>query len=549
MDSAKHVTLVISLFAMLTASAFAGEPRFVEITAHRGAGTLVPENTLLAIETGAKNGAQYVELDVRTAGDGTLVLMHDDNVERTTDGTGRISELTIDEIRALDAGSWKGEQYAGLRVPTFAEAIEKCRELDIGIYLDLKDGTPEAISGILKEHDFVRSTILNASPMLFREYHRLIPEIRCLAAGMGVVSDAMLPILRRQGCDVLGGDNRGWNAENVARAKELGFEIVVNSLGDKDNAEGIEEIASWGVDGIQTDRPDIASEVLTRLGLRERPQTRELKYIEVAGHRGAGTLVPENTIIAITTGKLHGVEYCELDVRTTSDEELVLMHDQAVDRTTDGSGAVRSLTLEQIRALDAGSWKGDAYVGTRVPTFEDAVRHCSEIGVGIYLDHKDADVAKCAEILKKYDWVEHTIVYSSPTSFQSFRRLAPGIRTMTAGFEAVGTPMMRMLESMGTDYLDGSADGWNADKVRSAHEAGFKVFLDIQGGHDNPRDIEEIAGWGVDGVQTDRPDVTVQVLKRLGYRGEISDDDTDFWMLEPRSRLCYTNLSYICAIK
>src|SRR2546423_13072452 len=94
------------------------EQRIIVI-AHRGANKFAPENTLAAFRKAIELGCDYVELDVRRTRDGALILMHDRTVDRTTNGTGQVSELTLSQIRSLDAGSKAGAQWKGERVPTF----------------------------------------------------------------------------------------------------------------------------------------------------------------------------------------------------------------------------------------------------------------------------------------------------------------------------------------------------------------------------------------------------------------------------------------------
>lgn len=94
------------------------------IQAHRGYSEIYPENTLLAISKAFDAGADQVEIDIALTKDGHLVVMHDLDVARTTDGRGTVSSLTLDEITRLDAGSWKGESFRGERVPTLAQAAE-----------------------------------------------------------------------------------------------------------------------------------------------------------------------------------------------------------------------------------------------------------------------------------------------------------------------------------------------------------------------------------------------------------------------------------------
>ena len=88
----------------------------------------------------------------------------------------------------------------------------------------------------------------------------------------------------------------------------------------------------------------------------------------IASHRGGGATAPENTLAAVSAALAGGFEYVEVDVALTADGHPVLMHDAKVDRTTNGSGRLDSLTLAEVRALDAGSWFDPSFAGTRVPT-------------------------------------------------------------------------------------------------------------------------------------------------------------------------------------
>lgn len=97
--------------------------RHVLVDAHRGSSAWFPENTLVAFEAAIACGADSVELDVQLSSDGVPVVIHDDTVDRTTDGVGRVAELSHAELAALDAGSWKAPSFAGARIPTLDEAV------------------------------------------------------------------------------------------------------------------------------------------------------------------------------------------------------------------------------------------------------------------------------------------------------------------------------------------------------------------------------------------------------------------------------------------
>lgn len=115
------------------------------ISAHRGASATHPENTLAAFREAVRLGAHQIELDVYLARDGSLVVMHDATVDRTTNGSGPIAALTLQEIKKLDAGSWKGQAFAGQRVPTLAEALE-IMPRNIWLNLHLKGGAETGVA-------------------------------------------------------------------------------------------------------------------------------------------------------------------------------------------------------------------------------------------------------------------------------------------------------------------------------------------------------------------------------------------------------------------
>lgn len=113
--------------------------------AHRGASGHAPENTMAAFRKGVDMKADYIEIDVQMTKDGELVVIHDTTVDRTTNGTGKVIDLTLEEIRQLDAGSWFNEDYAGEKVPTFEEVLAEYRG-KVGILVELK--APELYPGM-----------------------------------------------------------------------------------------------------------------------------------------------------------------------------------------------------------------------------------------------------------------------------------------------------------------------------------------------------------------------------------------------------------------
>lgn len=107
------------------------------IAAHRGGAATHPENTLAAFRNAAALGVAQIEFDVRATADDELVVIHDATVDRTTDGRGKVARLTLDELRRLDAGSWKAPEFAGERVPTLDETLDALPR-DVWINLQIK---------------------------------------------------------------------------------------------------------------------------------------------------------------------------------------------------------------------------------------------------------------------------------------------------------------------------------------------------------------------------------------------------------------------------
>ncbi|MDF2066780.1 glycerophosphodiester phosphodiesterase family protein [Bacillus sp. Cr_A10] len=134
-----------------------GERKQVENVAHRGATGYAPENTIAAFDLAVDMKADYIEIDVQRSKDGKLVLIHDTTVDRTTDGTGKVGDLTFEQLRSLDAGSWKGEQFVGEPIPTFEEILDLYHG-KIGILIELKapelyPGIEEQVAEVLKERN------------------------------------------------------------------------------------------------------------------------------------------------------------------------------------------------------------------------------------------------------------------------------------------------------------------------------------------------------------------------------------------------------------
>ncbi|MBM7588105.1 glycerophosphoryl diester phosphodiesterase [Bacillus pakistanensis] len=142
------LTLFFSPFQQADAAVSNGNLKQVDNVAHRGAAGYAPENTIAAFDKAVEMKADYIEIDVQRSKDGELVIIHDTTINRTTDGTGQVKDLTFDQLRSFDAGSWMGEQFSGEKIPAFDEILDKYHG-KVGILIELK--APELYPGIEEE--------------------------------------------------------------------------------------------------------------------------------------------------------------------------------------------------------------------------------------------------------------------------------------------------------------------------------------------------------------------------------------------------------------
>lgn len=220
------------------------------------------------------------------------------------------------------------------------------------------------------------------------------------------------------------------------------------------------------------------------------------------GHRGASRAFPENTLAAFLAACDAGADMCELDVQLSRDGAVVVIHDDTVDRTTNGRGAVSGLTLAELKALDAGR-------GERIPTLEE-VFGATAGRCALNVELKIAGVERqVAEIMRKYDATETSMVSSFDWgALEAMRAVAPEIR---AGVLAEKKPD-RMLEAAARLHayaVNPRFDLATPDLCIAAHARGFKVLVWTV---DQPEQMRALIEAGVDGIMTNYPDRMRSVL-------------------------------------
>lgn len=151
------LVLVIILFQNIT---FAGPPSYKDVTiiGYQGVLEEAPENTMAAFKRLVELGAKGLMVDVRQTKDKKVVLMHDETIDRTTDGKGVLGQLLFDELRVYDAGSWRGEKFAGEKVPLLSEVLKFAKDNELKLVVDVKPfGIENRILSIVKEFDMIEN--------------------------------------------------------------------------------------------------------------------------------------------------------------------------------------------------------------------------------------------------------------------------------------------------------------------------------------------------------------------------------------------------------
>ena len=255
------------------------------VVAHRGASAYAPENTLAAVDKAADMGFRWVENDVQRTKDGELVVIHDDNLARTTNveevfpgrAPWKVADFTAAEIARLDAGSWFSPKYAGARVPTLEQYMNRVSRNHQKLVLEIKK--PELYPGIEKDtlkvlsnegwlgprHVRSKLVIQSFSADSVRTVHELRPDIKTGFLGTPAVAD--LPAYAKFS-DQINSTHTSISADYVSSIQELegphGRQLEIFTW-TVDTADGARRVADFGVDGIITNKPDVIRAALNEV--------------------------------------------------------------------------------------------------------------------------------------------------------------------------------------------------------------------------------------------------------------------------------------------
>lgn len=236
-----------------------------KIIAHRCCAGYAPENTLAGIHTAADMDINWVELDVKITKDEIPIIFHDDTLDRTTNGSGNVADKTLEEIRELECGSWYGESFAGIQIPTLEEAIDVLLERDLGLNLEIKpcpgreketaEVALDLLSSTWDDHDRLlissfQHVSLETAADIAEDWHRgfLLPE---------EWPENWQDIAKYLEVSTINVNAATVTREQVEDIMDLEKPILAYTVNEPDQARLLQ---SWGIDGFFSDTPDALKE-------------------------------------------------------------------------------------------------------------------------------------------------------------------------------------------------------------------------------------------------------------------------------------------------
>lgn len=263
--------------SLIATSEVAADERSLLTIAHRGASGYAPENTLSAFRLAVQLQADYIELDLQLTKDGEIVILHDRSVNRTTNGKGEIRQLTLADVKALDAGSWFNAEYpmyarveyAGEKVPTLREVFETFGNRT-SYLLETKTsadnpGLEEKMWALVEQYGLAdRVAVQSFSRKSLKKMRKLAPGIKRYQLiwyqHPSTITRGKLREIKKY-ANGIGVTYNKINEDYVRKAKDEGLSVIPYTINYQTH---MDLVARWGVDGIYTDYPDRLRELLTK---------------------------------------------------------------------------------------------------------------------------------------------------------------------------------------------------------------------------------------------------------------------------------------------
>lgn len=246
-----------------------------------------------------------------------------------------------------------------------------------------------------------------------------------------------------------------------------------------------------------------------------------LSDTQITAHRGASKAAPENTMYAFQAALDSDADYIELDVQLTADEQLVVFHDEKIDRVTNGKGPLSRYTYDELQKFSAGEWFGnDEFKDARIPLFSDVLELVgNDIMLNIEIkDHGNTKLAaeKTVELIEQYDLVSSCYVTSfSYKVLKQVKQADPRIKTglIANAVTTVAFNQLKYIDALSLNHLL-----VNQAVINSAHQSGKRVFVWTV---DNSAEMQNMIALGVDNIITNRPDKAAEAIYSRSLGGTV----------------------------
>ena len=238
------------------------------VIAHRGFSGTAPENTLAAVRAAIRIKADMVEIDVTLTTDDHVVVIHDETLDRTTDGTGDVSLFTLAELQRLDAGSWFDSAFARERIPTLDEVLEEVEGRTL-LNVEIKSeavarGVVSEVASAIRAREMIDQVVVSSfSPAALEEMHEVAPEIRTAVLYNSKIHEGLhaVEIVTELGASVFNIKRQRLTRKMLRRCREHDIPVGIYTVNEPHR---MRRLVNRGVDAIFTDHPDRLIEVLNR---------------------------------------------------------------------------------------------------------------------------------------------------------------------------------------------------------------------------------------------------------------------------------------------
>ena len=373
----------------------------VSVISHRGDWRNTPENSIRAIQNCIDLGVNMVEIDIKKTKDNELILLHDKTLDRTTTGKGLPQDYTLAEIKQMRLRNGAGVATSH-QIPTLEEAMIVAKG-KIWVNIDKGYDYFDLVEKVLEKTGTTQQVLIKAG----LPYQKVVAENKAVLDKlffMPIIDmanpDAMTMVeeyiknMQPKAFEVCFTQIDQALQNVLDRIQKSGSKVWINTLwpslcaglNDDRAVEENQQDSIWGkviemgASFIQTDRPKELVNYLRNQGksvntagyIRKKLMDRDQHYVHVVSHRGDWKQFPENSLDAINSSSQMGGDVVEIDVQRTKDGQLILMHDERLDRTTNGKGLIAETTFADIQKLFLKDHNGNV-TQHKVPTLKEVL--------------------------------------------------------------------------------------------------------------------------------------------------------------------------------